>query len=93
MYAQRHCLCSYVLNFSNHEEATNEKCVSLFLVCQNYNNWVVREGRICASTKTCPERERDTVTGLSIIFSHVANVYWVLGTKSCTLRRGCEPVV
>ena len=26
-------------------------------------------------------------------FSRIANVYWVLGTKSCTLRRRCEPVV
>ena len=28
-----------------------------FFVYQNCNNWVVREGRTCASTKTCPERE------------------------------------
>ena len=63
----------------------------IFLVCQNYNNWVVQAVRTCASTQTCPERERGA-TDLSIIFSHITNVYWVLGTKSCTLRRGCEPV-
>ena len=60
VYALRHCLCSYILNFSSCEEATDEKNVSFFLVWQNYNNWVVREGRICALTKTCPERERST---------------------------------
>ena len=54
------------------------------LVYQDYNNWVVREGRTCASTKTCPERDCGA-TGLSVIFSHVANVYWVLGMKSCML--------
>ena len=63
----------------------------IFLVCQNYNNWVVQAGRTCASTQTYPERERGA-TDLSIIFSHITNVYWVLGTNSCTLRRGCEPV-
>ena len=62
------------------------------LVYQDYNNWVVREGRTCASTKTCPERDCGA-TGLSIIFSHIANVYWVLGMKSCMLQKGCEPVV
>ena len=25
MYALRHCLCSYILNFDNDEEATDEK--------------------------------------------------------------------
>ena len=77
-------LCSYMPNFSSGEEATDEKMRIIFLVCQDYNNWVVREGRTCASTKTCPEQDCGA-TGLSIIFSHVAKVYWVLGTKSCTL--------
>ena len=81
-----------MLNFSSGEEATNEENAFHCLVCQDYHNWVVREGRICTSTKTCPERDCST-TDLSIIFSHVANVCWVLGTKSHTLRRGCEPVV
>ena len=85
MYAPRHCLCSYVLNFDNDKEATDKKMRNNFLVCQNYRNWVAQKERICASTKTCPERER-SATGLSIFFSHVANNYWELGTKSCTLR-------
>ena len=63
-----------------------------FLVCQDYKLLVVREGRTCASTETCPERDCGT-TSLSIIFSHVTNVYWVLGTQFRTLLRGCEPVV
>ena len=79
------CTGSYILNFSGVKEPQMKKMSITFLVCQDYNNRVVREGRTCASTKTCP--------GLSIIFSHVANVYWVLGTKSGTLRRGCEPVL
>ena len=80
MHALRLSPCSYMLSFSSDEEATDEKMCITFLVCRDYNNWVVREGRTCASTKTCPEHERST-TGLSIIFSHIANVYWVLGTK------------
>ena len=58
-------------------------------VCHDYNNWAVRG---CLD-QTCPERDCGA-TGLSvIIFSHVANVYWVLGKKSRMLRRCCEPVV
>ena len=30
MYALRHCLRSYVLNFDNDEEATEEKCDTIF---------------------------------------------------------------
>ena len=79
-----------MLNFSSGNGATDEKnCVSSFFVCQDYNNWAVRED---ASTKTCPERDCGA-TSISIIFSHVTNVYWVLGTKSRTLWRCCEPVV
>ena len=34
MYALRHCLCSYILNFSNGEKVTDEKkCVSIFGLC------------------------------------------------------------
>ena len=51
-----------------------------FVLHQDYNNWVVRDGWVCASTKTCPERSCGS-TGVSIMFSHVANEYWVLGTK------------
>ena len=82
---------SYIPNVDNDKEATDEKMQRHFLVCQNYKNWVAREERICASTKTCPECERGA-TGLSIIFSHVTSDCCELGTKSCTLRRGCEPV-
>ena len=64
----------------------------IFLVSQDYKNWVVWEGRTCASAKTFPEQDGGA-TDLSIIFSHIADVYWVLGMKSRTLRRGCEPVV
>ena len=53
MYALRHCLCSYILNFDNDEEATDEK-YAIFLVCQNSNNWVAPKVRISASTKICP---------------------------------------
>ena len=53
----------------------------IFLGCQDYNNWVVQEGKTCASTQTCPGNECGA-TGLPLIFSHIANVYCVLGTKS-----------
>ena len=83
MYALRHCLCSYVINLDNDKEATEVKNAKQFFVCQYYKNWVAEKERICASTKTCSERERGA-TGLSIFFNHVANNYWKLGTNSCT---------
>ena len=67
--------------FSIGEEATDETNAYHFtvLVHQGCNNWVVQEGRTCASTKTCPERDC-SATGL---FSHVANVYWALNPVFC----------
>ena len=43
-------LCSYTLNFSSGEEATEGKMRIIFLVCQDISNWVVLEGKTCAST-------------------------------------------
>ena len=94
-YALRLHLCSYTLNFRSGEEGPDERnAYHFFSVYQDYKNWVVWEWWTCGSTKACPECEHST-TSLLISFNHVADVYLLLGMKSCTcaLQRGCEPVV
>ena len=72
MHALRHCLCSYVLNFDNDEEATDEKMRDNFWYVKitKINGWRKRRGFV-PRPKTCPERER----GRDWPFSHVANNY------------------
>ena len=61
MYALRHCLCSYILNFSSGE-------ITIIGLC----------GRAGFVPRLKPVQNVNA-TGLSIIFSHIANVYWVFG--------------
>ena len=61
----------YQYSFMQWRGILRGKTISIFFtVCQNYNNWVVRERIVGASTKTCPGLER-CATGFSTIFSHI----------------------
>ena len=87
MYALRYCLCSYVPNVDNDEEATDEWWVKITKIGLRK-----RRGFVPGPKK--PAQNVNTgATGRSIFFILVSNNYWELGTKSCALRRGCEPVV
>ena len=75
----------YQYSFMQWREILIGETISIIVsVCQNYNNWVVQEGVMGASTKTCPEHER-CATGFSTIFIHIVNVHWMLNLKSCTI--------
>ena len=100
VYALRLYLSRSMLNFSCGQDATDEKMGILVCVCQDYNNAGCagrdRGGGLVPRLKPARDASSDSgETGLSVIFSHVANVYWVRGKTSrrSTLRIGCEPVV
>ena len=52
---------------------------------------------LCKGVDSCLDRNLPRTwkrhNSISIILNLVANHCWVLGTKSCTLWRSCEPVV
>ena len=48
MYALRHYLCSYTVNFGNDEEATDEKCETIFSgVSKLQNMGCAKEEDLC----------------------------------------------
>ena len=83
-------MCNYVLTCDNDEEATDEKNRETSLRCVKITKIGLRGREDYFVPRPKPAQN---MTGISIFFSHVANDYWELGTKSCNLARSCGPVV
>ena len=79
-----------MLSFSSGEEATDEKNHSFGVKATIFG--LCGRGGFVPQPKPA-QNVNAAQLGHSVFFSHVADVYWVLGTKPCTLQRGCEPVV
>ena len=90
-HALRRNLCCFMLKFSNGDGATYEK-----RACPNFSCVKITIIGLCGGGGCLDQNLPRTRLRRDWPFNHhfhVANVSWVLGTKSRTLRRCCEPVV